>query len=113
MITGFMSSLVIPLRVIASAAAEIMERLPQNRPFELSDDGEYLFSSGQRYDFVGFGGDDGSYVADDGQTVRAGKRLGYIVGESGCRVQRLSIGSGTYIMLRGTSDCSEIYRLCV
>jgi len=111
-ISVFMSALMFPLRVMASAASGLMEHLPQNHPFELSDDGEYLFSRGARYDFVGFSDDDGSYMVDSGEIVHAGMRLGYIVGENGCHVQRLATKKGTYIMLRGISDCSEVYRLC-
>ncbi len=112
MISVFMSAFMIPVRIMANAASGLMEYLPKNRPFELSDDGEYLFSSGRRYDFVGFSDEDGSYTVDDGQTVHGGFRLGYIVGESGCRVQRTSSRNGTYIMLTGVSDRSEVYRLC-
>lgn len=112
MISVFMSALMLPLRVMASAASGLMEHLPQNRPFELSDDGEYLFCSGERYDFVGFSDEDGGYIVDSGETVHAGMRLGYVVGENGCRVQRMTTQKGTYIMLKGVSDLSEVYRLC-
>ena len=111
MITVFMSALMLPVRFMASAAAGLIELLPQHRPFELSDDGEHLFASGQRYDFVGFCQDE-RYIADNGETIRAGMPLGYITGSSGCRVSRTSTRVGTYIMLRGASDCAEVYRLC-
>lgn len=111
MVTVFMCAMMMPIRFMASAAAGLMELLPKNRPFELSDDGEHLFTRGQRYDFVGFCEDE-RYVADNGETLHAGKRLGYIIGSSGCRVQQAAASSGTYVMLRGASDCSEVYRLC-
>ena len=111
MSTVFMSAVMLPIRIAASAASGLLEHLPRNRAFELSDDGEYLFSDGERYDFVGFCGDDG-YILDSGETVRAGMPLGHVTGASGCRVRRTTTRVGTYVMLKGMSDCPEVYRLC-
>lgn len=110
MISVIMSAVMLRLMEAGRAAFRLVCHLPQNRPFELSDDGEHLFSRGMRYDFVGFS-EDGRYTAESGETVHAGSRLGYIVGENGCRVRRTTARKGTYVMLRGTSDCSEVYRL--
>lgn len=105
------SAVLLRLGNLAGAAVSLAGRLPMNRPFELSDDGEYLFSRGERYDFVGFS-EDGSFTVDSGETAVAGRRLGYIVGDNGCSVQQMSAEHGTYVLLRGASDCAEIYRLC-
>jgi len=105
------SAVLLRLSSIAGAAVGLVGHLPQNRPFELSDDGEYLYNSGERYDFVGFS-EDGSYITDNGCTASAGRRLGYVAGSSGCTVRSMTTDEGTYVMLRGASDCAEIYRLC-
>ncbi len=111
MIAFVMSALLVRVGQIAAAASELAEHLPKNRPFELSDDGEYLFSHGDRYDFVGFS-ENGRFTVDSGETIRPRARLGHVVGESGCNVCRTSTREGTYVMLKGISDCSEVYRLC-
>ncbi len=110
MTSVIISAVLLRLSSIAGAAVNLAGYLPKNRPFELSDDGEYLYNSGERYDFVGFS-EDGSYITDNGVTVSAGRRLGYVTGSSGCQVRSMNTGEGTYVMLQGASDCGEIYRL--
>ncbi len=110
MTSVIISAVLLRLSSIAGAAVNLAGHLPQNRPFELSDDGEYLYNSGERYDFVGFS-EDGSYITDSGASVSAGRRLGYVAGSSGCSVRIMPSDEGTYVMLQGASDCGEVYRL--
>lgn len=111
MASVIISAVLLRLSSIAGAAVSLAGHLPRNNAFELSDDGEYLYSRGERYDFVGFS-EDGRYVSESGETVSAGGRLGYVTGDNGCSVRRMASRQGTYVMLKGASDCAEIYRLC-
>ena len=111
MTSVIISAVLLRLSSIAGAAVNLVGHFPRNNAFELSDDGEYLYSRGERYDFVGFS-EDGRYVSDSGETVSAGGRLGYVIGDNGCSVRRMASREGTYVMLSGASDCAEIYRLC-
>lgn len=110
-ISDIISTALLALGRIAGAAVSAAGRLPQHKPFELSDDGEFLFSGGERYDFVGFC-EDARYTVEPGETTAPGRRLGYIVGDSTMRVRQLPTRKGTYVAVKGAADCSEIYRLC-
>lgn len=112
MITVIFSVARLGLGRIAGAAIGLAGRLPQRKPFELSEDGEFLYSSGERYDFVGFS-EDGSYVSDSGELASPGRRLGYVVNDSGRKVTQLDCGDCDYVMVSGAIDCAEIYRLCM
>ncbi len=93
---------------IAGGVVELLDQLPQHERFELSQDGESVYSGSDSYDFVGFS-DDGCYTAPSGERAVPGKRLGYVSGDS-YRVRQLDGLSSDYIILFGVGDCAEIYR---
>lgn len=111
MTSVIISAVLLRLSSIAGAAVNIAGYMPQNKSFELSDDGEYLFCGSRRYDFVGFS-DDGFYRTENGEELSAGHRLGHVNGNAGCSVRCMDSLEGTYVLLEGACDCGEIYRLC-
>lgn len=94
----------------AGSVVSIAEQLPLHRDFELSQDGESLFSSNKRYEFVGFS-DDGSFISDSGERMLPGRRLGHLTNDGG-KVRQLNSSLNNYVMLYGVGDCAEVYRLC-
>ena len=111
MTSVIISAVLLRLSSIAGAAVNFAAYMPQNKSFELSDDGEYLFCGSRRYDFVGFS-EDGSYRTERGESISAGRRLGRVEGSTGCSVRHMDSSEGTYVMLEGVCDCGEVYRLC-
>lgn len=95
---------------IAGAAFGLLDRLPRNERFELSEDGESLYLDNDRYKFVGFS-DDGSYVTVYGETAVTGRRLGRVVNDSEYRVNELITALDRYVILSGVGDYGEVYAL--
>ena len=95
---------------VAGAAVGLLDRLPRNKRFELSEDGESLYLENERYKFVGFS-DDGSYLTVNGEKAVTGRRLGYVVNDSDYRVNQLVTALDSYVILNGVGDYGEVYAL--
>ncbi|MBE6754632.1 MAG: hypothetical protein E7559_09860 [Ruminococcaceae bacterium] len=102
-------------RAIGSVKS-LAERLPGRKPFEISQDGEYLFTDSARYDFVGFSPRE-YYQTPSGERAVPGRRIGYVFNDDGSNILELNMESEVsfcgerYVMLSGMSDLAEIYRL--
>ena len=95
---------------VAGAAVGLLDRLPRNGRYELSEDGESLYLDNARYKFVGFS-DDGSYLTVNGEKALPGRRLGYVINDSDYRVNELLTAVDSYVILNGVGDYGEVYEL--
>ena len=95
--------------VSLAAEALLMEKSFRSE-FELSQDGETVWSGNAAYAFVGFG-EDGDFSSSFGkEPVSVGKRLGRLKDEPEYRVWQLKAAGGDYIMLKSRADTAEVFR---
>lgn len=88
------------------------ERLiSRSENFELSNDGESVFSDDGCYRYVGFC--DGGVIPEHIGKAAPGRILGSICDDSLLRVWELETEQGDYIMVGSSSDCADIYCLAV
>ena len=95
---------------IAGAAVGLLDHLPRNGHYELSEDGESLYLDNSRYKFVGFA-DDGTYTTVYGEKALPGRRLGRVVNDNDYRVNELVTTVDSYVILSGVGDYGEVYEL--
>ena len=100
---------------VVGAVVELIDRLPGQECFEISQDGEYLYTDRKRYDFVGFSSKD-EYITPAGDAVKPGRKLGRVVNDDGYSIRRMASAGNAdnmdvYVMLSGADDMAEIYRL--
>ena len=82
-----------------------------NAEFELSHDGETVYSGSDRYEYVGFC--DCGDIPDFIGSGTPGRCVGYVRDESGIKVWRLDIEAviKKYILVGYSTDCADIYCL--
>lgn len=99
---------------IAYAAASVAENFPCiSAEFELSQDGETIWSDCAEYSFVGFS-ENGDFSTSVGVCpVAVGKKLGKIKYDPDCKVWQLCTERGEYIMVTSKVDTAEIFKRVV
>lgn len=96
---------------LAYSVASAAERLPSaGEEFELSQDGETVWSGDEAYTFVGFGKGTLRLACPGGIRMAVGRKIGRLRGEPERKVRRLRARSGEYIMVSAPADTAEIFR---